>query len=122
MNFELKATQHRIKNHGALAKNALGVAMSKAGQAGNGLEGSGTSKTIASTAAKVDVNETENSYSMSMEDELQYATDAMNGGESAVQLALMKAANKMAGRLQKVAETTLDDEIGIPFPEVRQRR
>jgi len=122
MNYELKATKHRIQNHGALAKNALGVAMSKAGQKGNGLEGSGTSKALASGVAQVDVRDTNNFYSMVVEDELNYATEAVKGGDNAVQVALMKAANKIAGRLNKVAQTTLDDEIGTPFPEVRQRR
>lgn len=57
-----------------------------------------------------------------IEDRLDYAALALNGGPSAVDLALKKAGNKIAGRLSKVAEAKLGEKVPTPFPEVRQRR
>lgn len=121
MDYALKATKHRINDYGTLAKNALGVAMHKLAGTSK-LEGSGKSQASASKVSRVDVHDGDGDYSVTITDELDYATDAVNGGESAIQTALMKAANKVAGTLKHFASSDLKDSLGTPFPEVKKRK
>ena len=121
MDYALKSTKHRINDYGTLAKNALGVAMHKLAGTSK-LEGSAKSQASASTVSRVDVQDGDGEYSVMITDELDYATDAVKGGESAIQTALMKAANKVAGTLKHFASSDLKDTLETPFPEVKKRK
>ena len=59
---------------------------------------------------------------LSVRDTLGYAQQALRHGQSDVELSIQKAANKIAGRLCKVAEAKLGERIETPFPEVKRRR
>ena len=59
---------------------------------------------------------------MTVESEIDYATEALKKGPQSIDVAMMRAANKTAGILNKCAGQNLKDEIVTPFPEVKQRR
>lgn len=62
-------------------------------------------------------------YGIEVQDNLDYAAKALKGGDSAISLAMMRAANKIAGRLAKFEETHFfERSTATPFPEVMQRR
>lgn len=61
-------------------------------------------------------------FILNIRDNLGYAVQALRGGQAAVDLALKRAANKIAGRLCRVAERKFGERIATPFPEVRKRR
>lgn len=61
-------------------------------------------------------------YGLTVEDNLDYAADALEGGKSAISVAMMKAANKIAGRIAQYEKAHFFDErTATPFPEIRQR-
>lgn len=59
---------------------------------------------------------------MRLVDKLNYAMFALKNGPASVELALQKAANRIAGRLCKVAEKKFGEKIQTPFPEVKKRK
>lgn len=61
-------------------------------------------------------------FVLDIRDNLGYAVQALRGGQAAIDLAMKRAANKIAGRLCRVAEKKFGERIATPFPEVRQRR
>lgn len=65
-----------------------------------------------------------NGYEVDIEDSLAYASDALRGGAAAVNVALMKAANKIAGQLTHHLHRHGDfsQNFGTPFPEVKRAR
>ena len=109
-------------NRRGLAKTALGIAMGKLG--------TWKAPTISnrkindSAAANVAVRETSSGQTFTLEitDALRYAQDALKGGAAAIDLALKKASNHIAGRLSRVAAAKLGAKIPTPFPEVKGRR
>lgn len=112
----------KIRNRG-LARRALGVAMNRLstrnvalGQADMRLA------RLANASVAVVKSGTNSSFSLRISDNLGYAQQALKGGPAAVELALQKAANKVAGRLCKVAEKKFGERISTPFPEVKDRR
>lgn len=121
--------KRRIEHYKGLAKLALGKLMNKAAI---------TSKAITDVttedAKKVadDVSDAyseglgdgkKGRYSLTCEDDLDYAMDALKGGQAAFNLACAKAANKIASVIkQKVADRILAPNIDTPFPEVRSKK
>lgn len=122
LNYEIRASLGRVKALGGLAKNALGVAMNKISNLNPPLDGSNLAKAKASMLGIVEEHDSGNDYSIAVTDELEYASDALKGGQSAVDLALMKAANKVYGMLKHQGQLDLEDDFGTPFPEVKQRK
>ncbi len=117
--FEKKCALHRIAQRGDLAKNALGVAMSKLSTRNVALGGSSACQNAASSLAVVMKSETE----VAVTDTLGYSVAALRKGAADVTTSLKKAANKIAGRLaREVALRGLTENVKTPFPEVRQRR
>lgn len=109
-------------NQRGLAKAALGIAM-KSISTRNAAD-SVTPRALRLAQANVAVRKYGNGdmFTLEIRDSLNYASLALKGGPAAVDLALQRAANKIAGRLSKVAERKLGEKIPTPFPEVRQRR
>lgn len=121
--FEQKAAAHRIDRHGALARNALGTAMAKLSTRNVAADGSSTCRAAASRLSTVqEWLAGEDSFGVRVASELEYATNALRGGENALETALQSAANKIAGRLQHVAKSDLEGRIATPFPDVRRRK
>ena len=59
------------------------------------------------------------SFSVYIHDKLDYAALALKGGPADVQFALMKAANRTVGIINKVAKLDFDEKLPTPFPEVK---
>lgn len=110
-----------INNRG-LAKTALGVAMKSIST--RNTADTVTPRALRLAQANVSVKEygSGNGFTLEINDSLNYAALALKGGPSAVDMAMKKAANKIAGRLSKVAAAKLGEKIPTPFPEVKQRR
>lgn len=121
MEYEKRASLNRVKNMGGLAKNALSVAMNKISQTGSKLDGNSVNKVNPSGLAAVWVTDSENSCSVRVVDRLEYSSNALRGGDSAVDTALMKAANKVYGIVKHLTGIPLDQDFGTPFPEVRKK-
>ena len=111
----------RIKAFRGLAKTALGYAMAGVSSAGNITADVSSTRTLRSAqeAAKVITNNGNDTYSVTVIDAISYATLALRSGEGGVDRAIIKAANSIAGRLGKVAESRLDAPISTPFPELK---
>lgn len=121
--FEQAAAARRIDTHGALARAALGTAMAKLSTRNVADDGSSTCRAAASRLSSVqEFLSGEDSFGVRVASELEYATQALKGGEAALEGALQKAANKIAGRLQHIAKSDLDGRIATPFPDVKRRR
>ena len=115
----------RINSYRGLAKATLGFAMAAVSNNGSiGLNAtSAKSIRAAKMAAKVveSGGVSDGSYRISITDALDYSALALKSGAGAVERAMMKAANSIAGRLSKVASTKLGETISTPFPEVKGR-
>ena len=115
----------RIGSYRGLAKATLGFAMAAVSNGGSiGLNAtSAKSIKAAKMAAKVYESGgiSDGSYRVSITDALDYSRLALKSGAGAVERAMMKAANSIAGRLSKVASTRLGEGIKTPFPEVKGR-
>ena len=61
-------------------------------------------------------------WTVAVEDSLSYAAKAFKSGQSAVELAMAKAANSVAAYLQRRAGNLLDPAVDIPFPEIAKHR
>ena len=120
--FEARAAKHRVDAFGALAKNALGVAMAKTSTRNVKADGSPGCIHAASKLAHVRTVDAGDDYAVTVTDELDYALKALKGGRGMVDVALKKAANKIAGRLAKVGGRSFAERIGTPFPEVRRKK
>lgn len=120
-NYEVRASLARVKTLGGLAKNALGVAMNKLSNINPPLNGSNLAKAKASTLGQVEEHDSGDNYSITVTDQLDYASDALKGGESAVSISMMKAANKVYGMLKHLGQLDLEEDFGTPFPEVKRR-
>lgn len=121
---ELSAAWNRfgtINNRG-LAKNALGVAMNRLSTRNKVDPLNSRTARIAQANVGVRSYGTGNQFVLEIHDKLGYAQQALRGGSAAVDLALKRAANKIAGRLCKVAEKKFGEKIISPFPEVKKRR
>lgn len=112
----------RIANRG-LAKRVLGLAMNSISTRKVPL-GPAKARLARIAAASVSVTSSGagSSFVLMIGDKLGYAQQALKGGPAAVELALQKAANKIAGRLCKVADKKFGEKIQTPFPEVKKRR
>ena len=126
---ELVAAWNRwgsIRNRG-LARRALGVAMNRLST--RNVVDPLDSRTARIAQANVRVRTVKlgqqshmQTFVLEIRDGLGYAQQALRGGSAAVDLALKKAANRVAGRLCKVAEEKFGKRIATPFPEVKKRR
>lgn len=79
---------------------------------------------IAGGAFRVTKAGDENNFSVTLENRLQYAVDAVKGGQGGIEIAVKKAANKIAGRLNHALDRNgdLERRFETPFPEVKRRR
>ena len=121
--------RRRVARHKGLAKLALGKLMGKAAK---------TSKPVTSAAnqdnARIAAEVTRATasgtgtgssghYTLTCEDNLDYALLALKGGQAAFDAACGKAANKIASVIKhKLADSFLKPEIQTPFPELRGRK
>jgi hypothetical protein len=122
--FEKAAAKKRILRYRGLARHTLSVVMSKLAQTTipASADGEGEVKRKASELAKVKVTETKNGCTCSMTSGIDYGKRALKSGS--VDLAVKKAANKIAGQLKRAATSQpfIASAPPTPFPEVAKRR
>lgn len=121
-NYLLKRVRRRVKRYSKLARNTISVAIGKISRLGN-LDGTSWARENAVKNSDIQVNKggVDSGYcSVRFIDGLDYSIAAFKDGEAGVELALKKAANKMAGRLARFAEDSWGHDGGMstPFPEV----
>ena len=112
----------KISRHG-LSKWTFGVLMHGLSTKNNIPEHvQSATKAIARKMAKSVTLESPTRLTLNLTNALNYARQSVKGGQAGIDLALKKAANKIAGRLCKVAEKKFGERVQTPFPEVRKRR
>lgn len=121
----------RAMRYSGLAKRAIGILMFKTNtkKVNDGRPNPGVENVaMMNTSKKEQVKKSENGngiYSLTLYDDLEYALDAIRGGQSAVDIAMKKAMNKIVSIINRKIEKKgfLDKEkIEVPFPELRQRK
>lgn len=80
---------------------------------------SAKSKRAARMAARVRKSNSGGEYVIAVDDLLRYSKPALKSGPLAVERAMAKAANSIAGRLSKIATASLEAGLSTPFPEVK---
>lgn len=121
----------RAMRYSGLAKRAIGILMFKTntkkvndGRLNPGVE----NVAMMNTRKKEQVKKSENGngiYSLTLYDDLEYALEAIRGGQSAVDIAMKKAMNKIVSIINRKIDKKgfLENEkIEVPFPELRQRK
>lgn len=121
--FERGVAERRIRAYGGLAKWALGSAMRGLSTRNAAADVSAEAEAAgARLSSVVRLKGADGAYAVRVTDEARHAVAALRGGEGAVDVALMKAANKIAGRLAHRFGDALGSDFSAPFPEVRRRR
>lgn len=110
--------KNRVQEHKGLAKIALSIATYLLSQSGNVEQGNQNTNAIAHSATSVNVIENgfdSGDIQVSVHDRLNYASDALKGGASSVQMAINKSCNQILGylasRLKK--EGRINDSLAI---------
>lgn len=119
----------RIARHKTLAKHALGLLMNKTAQTSKPVNDkvNAETKRIADEMSRASTSgysgSSSGKYSLTCEDNLDYAMLALKGGQPAFDMACAKAANKIASVLKrKVANNFFSPDIQTPFPEIRSKK
>ena len=108
-----------------MGKTALGFAMARLSTKSQPVEADGPkAHRIAADAISITTSGEGGEFSLAVRDGLRYSLLALKGGSSAIDLAMAKAANKIAGRLAKWQEKHFfsGERIETPFPEIVTRR
>jgi hypothetical protein len=103
----------------------MGFAMARLSTRSEPVEAKGPkAHRLASEAINVRASGDGRTFRIEIRDDLEYAKFALKGGESAIQLAMARAANKIAGRLAKWQEAHFfsGERVATPFPEIAQSR
>ena len=60
---------------------------------------------------------------LTLKDDLDYALAALKNGQNSVDIAIMKASNKIVSKINMKCKNLLGfEKLETPFPEVRQRK
>ena len=124
---EARDSRRRIATKGGLAKTALGVAMAKISTRNTADNPPRVAKILASKLSSVQISEegyNSGSFSLEYRDDLDYGVAALKSGAGSMDIALQKAANKIAGMINHAAHKSGDFEhdIATPFPDIKRRR
>lgn len=121
-NYENKAGQHRKKLYGNLAKWAYGVMMNQLSTRSISDNVTGEARLAGSKLAHVVKHVQGNMFAVELTSMVDYATLALKHGPSDVNLALQRAANKVASVIHhKFASKFFSDDFTPPFPEAKKR-
>lgn len=124
-----EVVSRRALRYAGLAKRAIGFLMYKTNtkKVNDGLLDAAI-ETLADslTRKKETVSKTEDggTYSLTLIDGLDYALDAVKGGQAMVDLQLKKAINKITSVINRRLDKDFlsDKKLPTPFPEVRRKR
>ena len=126
-----QAITKRANTRKGLAKLALGKLMHKTAitsQGNGGQAENAETRRISDTATYVQAASTgtgtgTGTATLTVYDNLRYALDALQGGQATVDVALQKAANKIAATINRqFAKDPFAEKIPTPFPDVRSRK
>lgn len=111
------------KKHEGMARAALGKLSHKISKAGKEERAAPHAQTVAEKETFVVEKVQGDKYILDVRDNISFAQLAVKGGAVGVQIAMKKAANKVAGLIQHTCKKILlPGELPTPFPEVRRRR
>ena len=119
------------KRYGRIAQQAKGMAqsaLSKLAHKISALDRDNSNATphaqrVAERETSVRERVSGDKYILDVRDDISFAKLAVKGGAFGVQLAMKKAANKVAGYIQHTCKKILlPGELPTPFPEIRRRR
>lgn len=121
--YEQSRSRRRKAVLGGLAKFTLGLAMAKLSTRNRPGEAGGMVSMVAPKYASASAQGEGKGLSVELRSALDYAIDALKDGRGSVDTAMMKAANKTFGILQRAMKGWSSPvDIGpVPFPEVRGR-
>ncbi|MBQ7189133.1 MAG: hypothetical protein IJR99_06920 [Kiritimatiellae bacterium] len=122
--FEDAKVKRRIRKYSGLARHAITL-LSKSLHAQNpgGESASAVINGVAEKFTESRIDEAENSCTVSVTDSLDYAMSALNGGKGALDEAIKKAANKVAGLIShSLKKCGISRKWEAPFPEVKSIR
>ena len=119
----------RVLRYAGLAKRAISALMVKTnskGPADNVSPRVYAKANEVTTVRNIIATDTKGSggkYALVLDDALRYAVRALNGGHSAVDLAMKRAANKSIGLIQhRCKNLLLPGELKTPFPDIVKRK
>ena len=119
------------KRFGKIAQESAGMAKRALGRLAHRISANETDNTRATARADRVTKEKTfviervagDKYILDIKDDLMFAKLAVKGGDFGIQLAMKKAANKVAGYIQHTCKKILlPGELPTPFPEIRRRR
>ncbi|MBQ1428717.1 MAG: hypothetical protein IIZ06_03530 [Kiritimatiellae bacterium] len=119
------------KRYGRIAQQAKGMAksaLSKLAHKISALDRDDSNATphaqrVAERETSVRERVSGDKYILDVRDDISFAKLAVKGGDFGIQLAMKKAANKVAGYIQHTCKKILlPGELPTPFPEIRRRR
>jgi hypothetical protein len=123
--FAIEHMSRVLRKESGMGRTALGFAMARLSTKSTPVEAQGPkAQRIASQAINISTSGEGGTFTLTVRDELRYSLPALKGGHYALDMAMAKAANKIAGRLAKWQETHFFDgeRITTPFPEIVSRR
>ena len=119
----------RAMRYSGLAKRAIGVLMFKTNtkKVNDGRLNPGVELVANDNTKKVEkVRKSDNGkgiYELNLYDNLNYALNAIRGGQSAVDIAMKKAMNKIVSIIRRKTKNLIGVKPPeVPFPELRQRK
>lgn len=116
---ERNMIRRQIKRSGGLALNALSAAMARCSTRNPPAPvGSQLAQTLGDRCTIVSRGGGGGGYFVSVTDTLNYAASALKGGDGALNLAMMRAANKISGMIRHSVYCPLDADVPTPFPEI----
>lgn len=130
LKIERRRAKWRIKKKGGLAKTALGVAMAKLSTRNVADTSPKLARILASRLSHATVSYgsgtagAPGTFCLEYRDDLHYAIPALKSGAGGVDIAVRKAANKIAGMITHAAHKAgdIEHDIPTPFPEVKRRK
>lgn len=115
--------QKRIDRYRGLAKLILTKLMVKANGRGQTISGTSDAQKVAEKNHQVSQSVNGNIYTLSLFDSIDYATAALKGGPSTVNVAFQKAINKITSTINNKCKNLLDfQKLETPFPDVKARK
>lgn len=123
--FAIEHVSRVLRKEAGMAKTAMGFAMARLSTRTTPVEAKGPkAHRVASYAIYITASGAGGMFTLVVRDNLEYAKLALRGGDSAISLAMMKASNKIAGRLAQWEKKHFfeGERTATPFPEIKTRR
>jgi hypothetical protein len=119
--YMMDREKKRIERYKGLAKMALGILMNKVSISANASANENAGEKVNGVATRntnVRKQLQQGVYEVTIEDNLEYAKDAVKGGEGEINTCLQKAMNMITSTINHKCEKLLSFEpLEIPFPK-----